>query len=227
MTLSRQFTDSVRREPDAILVDFDLLRDTDFHADLRIDLHPSIIGTQVKPLAFIVRIRRFIVINCINIGYIRNNIVSIDEIDKSILRDLQRDGRTSNVKLAEAVGLSEAACLRRVRALEASDLITGYTALVNSARLGLPGNVFVEITLHQEQQQDLEAFERAVRGVPEVMECYLMTGQYDYLLRVVVKDLEDFERIHRESITRLPGVSRVQTSFALRTVTKRTSLPVR
>lgn len=153
--------------------------------------------------------------------------MSIDDIDKSILRDLQRDGRTSNVKLAEAVGLSEAACLRRVRALEASGLITGYTALVNSARLGLPGNVFVEITLHQEQQQDLEAFERAVRGVPEVMECYLMTGQYDYLLRVVVKDLEDFERIHRESITRLPGVSRVQTSFALRTVTKRTSLPVK
>ena len=151
----------------------------------------------------------------------------IDDIDKSILRDLQRDGRTSNVKLAEAVGLSEAACLRRVRALEASGLITGYTALVNPARLGLPGNVFVEITLHQEQQQDLEAFERAVRGVPEVMECYLMTGQYDYLLRVVVKDLEDFERIHRESITRLPGVSRVQTSFALRTVTKRTSFPVR
>jgi len=153
--------------------------------------------------------------------------VSIDDIDKSILRGLQEDGRISNVRLAEAVGLSEAACLRRVRALEEGGLITGYTALVNAAGLGLTGNVFVEITLHQEQQRDLEAFERAVRGVPEVMECYLMTGQYDYLLRVVVADLEDFERIHRESITRLPGVSRVQTSFALRTVTKRTGFPVR
>ena len=153
--------------------------------------------------------------------------MSTDEIDKAILRHLQEDGRISNVKLAEAVGLSEAACLRRVRSLEQRGLITGYTALVNPARLGLGGNVFVEITLHQEQQRDLEAFEHAVRGVPEVMECYLMTGQYDYLLRVVVEDLTDFERIHRESITRLPGVSRVQTSFALRTVIKRTTLPVR
>lgn len=151
----------------------------------------------------------------------------MDDIDKSILRELQADGRISNVRLAEAVGLSEAACLRRVRGLEEAGVISGYTALVSPTRLGLGGNVFVEITLHQEQQRDLEAFERAVRGVPEVMECYLMTGQYDYLLRVVVEDLSDFERIHREAITRLPGVSRVQTSFALRTVTKRTSLPVR
>lgn len=151
----------------------------------------------------------------------------MNEIDKSILRALQRDGRLSNVRLAETVGLSEAACLRRVRALEARGLITGYTATLNPARLGLSGTVFVEITLHQEQQRDLDAFERAVRGVPEVMECYLLTGQYDYLLRVVVEDLSDFERVHRESITRLPGVSRVQTSFALRTVIKRSGLPIR
>ena len=151
----------------------------------------------------------------------------MNEIDKSILRALQRDGRLSNVRLAETVGLSEAACLRRVRALEARGLITGYTATVNPARLGLGGTVFVEITLHQEQQRDLDAFERAVRGVPEVMECYLLTGQYDYLLRVVVEDLSDFERVHRESITRLPGVSRVQTSVALRTVIKRRGLPIR
>lgn len=151
----------------------------------------------------------------------------MNEIDKSILRALQRDGRLSNVRLAETVGLSEAACLRRVRALEARGLITGYTATVNPARLGLSATVFVEITLHQEQQRDLDAFERAVRGVPEVMECYLLTGQYDYLLCVVVEDLGDFERVHRESITRLPGVSRVQTSFALRTVIKRRGLPIR
>ena len=153
--------------------------------------------------------------------------MSIDRIDKASLGELQRDGRLSNVKLAEAVGLSEAACLRRVRGLEDEGYISGYAAVVNAARVGLPGNVFVEITLHQEQQKDLDAFETAVRGVPEVMECYLLTGQYDYLLRVVVKDLEDFERIHRESITRLPGVSRVQTSIALRTVAKGRRLPIR
>ena len=151
----------------------------------------------------------------------------IDRIDKLILRALQNDGRLSNVKLAEVAGLSEAACLRRVRRLEKDGYIIGYAARVNAAKLGLGGNVFVEITLHQEQQRDLQAFEAAVAGVPEVMECYLLTGQYDYLLRVVVKDLADFERIHRESITSLPGVSRVQTSFALRTVIKGTSLPIR
>ena len=151
----------------------------------------------------------------------------LDRIDKSILVSLQRNGRVSNVKLAEAVGLSEAACLRRVRALERAGYITGYAARVNASKLGLGSNVFVEITLHQEQQRDLQAFEAAVACVPEVMECYLLTGQYDYLLRVVVRDLEDFERIHRESITSLPGVSRVQTSFALRAVKKETSLPIR
>ena len=151
----------------------------------------------------------------------------LDRIDKSILVSLQRNGRVSNVNLAEAVGLSEAACLRRVRALERAGYITGYAARVNASKLGLGSNVFVEITLHQEQQRDLQAFEAAVACVPEVMECYLLTGQYDYLLRVVVRDLEDFERIHRESITSLPGVSRVQTSFALRAVKKETSLPIR
>ena len=98
---------------------------------------------------------------------------------------------------------------------------------MNASKLGLGGNVFVEITLRQEQQRDLQAFEAAVARVPEVMECYLLTGQYDYLLRVVVRDLEDFERIHRESITSLPGVSRVQSSFALRAVKKEASLPIR
>ena len=151
----------------------------------------------------------------------------LDRKDKNILDTLQKDGRISNVRLSEAVGLSEAACLRRVRALEKAGCITGYAARVNSAKLGLGANVFVEITLHQEQQRDLQAFEAAVAGVPEVMECYLVTGQYDYLLRVVVRDLADFERIHRQSITSLPGVSRVQTSFALRAVKKESSLPIR
>ena len=114
-----------------------------------------------------------------------------------------------------------------MRALEKEGYVTGYVARVNAPKLGLGSNVFVEITLHQEQQRDLQAFEVAVARVPEVMECYLVTGQYDYLLRVVVRDLQDFERIHRESITSLPGVSRVQTSFALRAVKKESSLPIR
>ncbi|MCZ0951353.1 MAG: Lrp/AsnC family transcriptional regulator [Rhodospirillaceae bacterium] len=156
----------------------------------------------------------------------RKNILNIDRKDTIILNLLQRDGRVSNVRLAEAVGLSEAACLRRVRALEEGGYITGYAARVNASKLGLGSNVFVEITLHQEQQRDLQAFEAAVARVPEVMECYLVTGQYDYLLRVVVRSLEDFERIHREAITSLPGVSRVQTSFALRAVKKESSLPI-
>ena len=152
--------------------------------------------------------------------------MTIDRKDTIILNLLQKDGRISNVKLAETVGLSEAACLRRVRALEHGGYITGYAARVNASKLGLGSNVFVEITLHQEQQRDLQAFEAAVARVPEVMECYLVTGQYDYLLRVVVRNLEDFERIHREAITSLPGVSRVQTSFALRAVKKESNLPI-
>jgi DNA-binding Lrp family transcriptional regulator len=99
-------------------------------------------------------------------------------------------------------------------------------ALLDPGRLGLKDNAFVQITLQQEQQQDLAAFERAVRAIPEVMECYLMTGDYDYLLRVVVADMADFERIHRQSLTRLPGVARVHSSFALRAVTKKTALPI-
>lgn len=153
--------------------------------------------------------------------------MSLDRKDKIILSQLQKDGRISNVRLAEAVGLSEAACLRRVKTLEKDGYVTGYAARVNASKLGLGANVFVEIGLHQEQQRDLQAFEAAVASVPEVMECYLVTGQYDYLLRVVVGDLADFERIHRKSITSLPGVSRVQTSFALRAVKKESNLPIR
>jgi DNA-binding Lrp family transcriptional regulator len=152
--------------------------------------------------------------------------MSLDKVDRVILARLQRDGRLSNVRLAAAVNLSEAACLRRVRALEQAGYIEGYVALLNAGRLGLKDNAFVQITLQQEQQQDLSAFEQAVQAIPEVMECYLMTGEYDYLLRVVVADMADFERIHRQYLTRLPGVSRVHSSFALRAITRKTALPL-
>ncbi len=140
---------------------------------------------------------------------------------------MQRAGRISNRELAEKVRLSESACLRRVRALEETGVIDRYTALVSQAKVGLPGNVFVSITLNRQEQADLAAFEAAVKRVPEVMECYLMTGQQDYLLRVVVSDPADFERLHSQHLTRLPGVARVQSSFALRTVRKTAELPLR
>ena len=152
--------------------------------------------------------------------------IPMDTHDHAIVRALQAVGRMSNVELAERISLSESATLRRVRALEEVGLIEGYTARINQARAGLPNNVFMNITLHSQDQHDLEAFEEAVQHVPEVMECYLMTGEFDYLLRVVVADTADFERVHSQKLTRLPGVSRVQSSFTLRTVRNSSELPV-
>jgi DNA-binding Lrp family transcriptional regulator len=153
--------------------------------------------------------------------------MKLDRTDQTILAELQRNGRLTNRELAEKVHLSESACLRRVRSLEEAGVIDRYAALVSQTKVGLPGNVFVSITLNRQEQADLAAFEEAVRRVPEVMECYLMTGQQDYLLRVVVTDPADFERLHSQHLTRLPGVARVQSSFALRTVRKSAELPVR
>jgi DNA-binding Lrp family transcriptional regulator len=153
--------------------------------------------------------------------------MALDRFDRLILEALQRDGRISNVQLATRVNLSESACLRRVRALEESGLIDRYAALINQSQAGLSGNVFVNIGLHREEQSELAAFEEAVRDIPEVMECYLMTGEFDYLLRVVVSDMADFERLHKEALTRLPGVARVNSSVAIRTVQKKTELPLR
>jgi len=152
--------------------------------------------------------------------------MKLDKYDRAILKHLQRDGRVSNVHLANAVNLSESACLRRVRALEEDGLIEGYVALLNQKLVGLASDVFVNIALHREEQSELAAFELAVQNIPEVMECYLMTGEFDYLLRVVVADMADFERLHKESLTQLPGVARVNSSVAIRTVRKTTVLPL-
>ena len=151
----------------------------------------------------------------------------MDRYDKQILALLQDDGRISNKQLAERVSLSESACLRRVRALEDSGTIQRYVAMLSQDRVGVSGDVLVHIGLHREEQSELAAFEEAVRQIPEVMECYLMTGEFDYLLRVVVADMADFERIHKESLTRLPGVARVNSSFGIRTVQRKTELPLR
>lgn len=150
----------------------------------------------------------------------------LDRYDKAILVELQRDGRISNVQLAGLVSLSESACLRRVRALEQAGLIERYVALLDQKEAGLPGTVFVHIALRREEQSELAAFEAAVQNIPEVMECYLMTGEFDYLLRLVIADMADFERLHNEALTRLPGVARVNSSVAIRTVRKTTELPL-
>ena len=151
----------------------------------------------------------------------------MDRIDRAILHELQLDGRLTNAALAERVNLSESACLRRVRNLEGSGLLRGYVALVDQSSAGYPDNVFVQITLHSQQRADLDAFEAAIRAIPEVMECYLMSGDADYIVRVIVADARDYERIHSQHLTRLPGVDRVHSSFALRTVIKKTEVPVR
>jgi DNA-binding Lrp family transcriptional regulator len=151
----------------------------------------------------------------------------MDRIDSQILRALQADGRITNALLAERVHLSESACLRRVRALEHAGVIQGYGAFLDAAAAGFTLTVFVNITLDHQRQDDLSSFEAAAKRIPEVLECYLMTGDYDYLLHVAAADAADFERIHSEQLTRLPGVARVQSSIALRTVTRTQALPIR
>ena len=150
----------------------------------------------------------------------------LDKTDRAILQAMQRDGRLSNVNLAREVNLSESACLRRVKLLEQEGVVERYAMIVNQSAVGLPGNVFVEISLAQQQQEELDIFEERVLQIPEVMECYLMSGEYDYLLRVVVSDAAHYERVHHQNLTRLPGIARVRSSFALRTVTKATELPL-
>lgn len=152
--------------------------------------------------------------------------VELDAIDRRMLRLLQQDGRITNADLARQVALSESACLRRLRTLEAAGVIGRYAAVINERAVGLPISVFVTVTLASQSEAALTAFEASVAAVPEVMECYLMTGGSDYLLRLVVRDVDDLERLHAKALTRLPGVNRVSSSVAMRTVVKRGALPV-
>lgn len=152
--------------------------------------------------------------------------VALDTIDRKLLARLQREGRISNVDLAAAVGLSESACLRRVKALETAGVIGRYAAVLNERAVGLPLSVFVTVTLSSQSESALTAFETAIAQVREVAECYLMTGSSDYLLRLVVRDVDDLQRIHAQELTRIAGVTRVSSSIALRTVVKRAELPL-
>ncbi len=152
--------------------------------------------------------------------------MELDETDRRILQVLQTQGRISNAELAERAGLSASACHRRVQRLDAGGIIAGYVALLDPRRMALGTVAYVEITLTAQADDILEAFERAVARVPHVMECHLMAGSADYLLKVVARDTEDFARIHRRYLTRLPGVAQMQSSFALRTVFRTTALPL-
>ncbi|WP_232830771.1 Lrp/AsnC family transcriptional regulator [Tropicimonas sp. IMCC34011] len=149
-----------------------------------------------------------------------------DEIDRRILRELQRTGRISNAELGDAVGLSASACHRRIARLEAQGVIRGYAALLDRTHLSRRTTVFVEITLSGQAVEILDAFEAAVARIPDVLECHLMAGTADYLLKVVVKDAEAFAVLHRRHLARLPGVAQMQSSFSLRRVRDTTELPV-
>lgn len=152
--------------------------------------------------------------------------MDLDATDRRILTVLQKEGRITNADLSERVSLSPSACHRRVQRLEEEGFIAGFVALLNARRLGRPTTVFVEITLSGQADEVLAAFEEAVQKIPDVLECHLMAGSADYLLKVVAQDTEDFARIHRAFLARLPGVAQMHSSFALRTVFKTTAVPV-
>jgi Lrp/AsnC family leucine-responsive transcriptional regulator len=152
--------------------------------------------------------------------------MTLDETDRRILRVLQRKGRISNADLSEQVNLSASACHRRVQRLESEGIIRDFVALLDPRKLGISTTVFVEITLQSQSDEILDGFEKAVSRIPDVLECHLMAGTADYILKIVAEDTDDFARIHRQHLARLPGVSQMQSSFALRTVFKTNALPV-
>lgn len=150
----------------------------------------------------------------------------LDQIDRRILRQLQDNARLSSTELAAEVGISASPCWRRVRALEEAGVIARYVTLLNPEALGLSISIFTNVTLDKQIEPALEAFQKAVRKRPEVMECYLMTGDFDYLLRVVVADLGAYERFLLDHLTRIPGVASIKSSFALKQVKYTTALPI-
>lgn len=140
-------------------------------------------------------------------------IVDLDATDRRIIRELQKNGRMTNLDLAKAVNLSPSPCLRRLRNLEQNEVITGYSADVDAKTYGLSLTVFVRITLTNHAEETLSTFETQVKNIPEILECYLMTGAADYLLRVVVADLEAYERFVRQRLHKISGISAINTSF--------------
>ncbi len=153
-------------------------------------------------------------------------VLTLDAIDRRILQHLQLNARSSTAELAEAAGLSPSPCWRRVKAMEEAQVIRRYVTIVDPGKVGLAVNLFVNVSLTTQIESALEVFERAIQQRPEVMECYLMTGDADYLLRVVMPDLAAYERFLMDHLTRIPGVANIRSSFALRSVKYRTDLPL-
>ena len=151
--------------------------------------------------------------------------LALDKTDYRILHFLQNDAQLTNAELAEKVGLSPSPCLRRVKALETKGIIRRYVAIVDANAVGLPISAFVSVSLNSQDRSGLEAFQSRVETYPEVMECYLMTGTSDFLMRVVVADLQTYERF-TDKLTRIPGIGNIQTSFALKPVVYKTELPI-
>ncbi len=152
--------------------------------------------------------------------------MDLDATDRRILNVLQKEGRITNAELSDRVNLSPSACHRRTQRLEEEGYIAAFVALLEPRKLGRNTTVFVEITLSGQAEELLDAFEREVARIPDILECHLMAGSADYLLKMLVEDTEDFARIHRQFLSRLPGVRQMQSSFALRTVVKTTALAV-
>ncbi len=152
--------------------------------------------------------------------------IELDATDRKILAVLQTDSRTTVQDLAERVGLSPSPCHRRVKRLEEAGVITRYIAMIDQRSVGLPVSVFISIKLERQREEDLDRFARTIQGWREVLECYLMTGPRDYLLRVVVADLAAYERFLKEKLTRIDGVSSIESSFALDQVKYSIALPV-
>jgi len=146
--------------------------------------------------------------------------MELDTTDSQIIQFLQTDGRMSNADLATRIHRSESACHRRVRQLEKAGVIEGYSAIINQAAIGKPANIFVEITLASMGEDTLNAFEAAVSACDDVVTCFFMTGDADYLLHIAAANTEDYERIYRTHLSRLPGIARIRSSFALRVVSK-------
>ena len=152
--------------------------------------------------------------------------MDIDATDRRILNVLQKEGRITNAELSERVNLSPSACHRRTQRLEEDGYIAAFVALLDARKLGRATTVYVEITLEGQAEDLLDSFEREVARIPNLLECHLMAGSADYLLKMMVEDTEDFARIHRQFLSRLPGVRQMQSSFALRTVVLTTALAV-
>ena len=150
----------------------------------------------------------------------------MDYIEYKLLNSLQKNARLTNLELAKQVGLSASPCLRRVKTLEETGVITGYSAIINQNKVNLSVNVFVQVSLERQSEERLQIFEEKIMEYEEVMEAYLMTGEADYLLRIVVKDLQAYEKFLKDNLTQIQGIASIRSYFSLKQVTRKYNLPI-